>query len=193
MAKSPKRELLIETAARLFSEKGFHATGIDTILAEAKVAKKTLYNHFRSKDELILAVLRHHDSLFRNDFMRQVESHADTPKEQLLAIFDVAEKWFGQNDFFGCMYINAIGEFSHQDTPIREICKEYKHLMFTYIRDLCEKSGIHNHNNLAEEIALLFEGATVTAQVSQKPGSAQVAKKAAAILIEHALNNAATT
>jgi len=90
---STKREQLIETAARLFARNGFHATGIDTILAEAGIAKKTLYNHFRTKDELILAALRKHDGEFRNNFMKSVEELAETPEARLLAIFDVAKAW----------------------------------------------------------------------------------------------------
>ncbi len=178
------RERLINTAIELFAEKGFHATGIDTILEKSGVAKRSLYNHFRSKDELILAALRQHDGLFRNYFMRQVEGASDRPKEQLMAIFDVAEEWFAQNNFFGCIFINAAGEYSEAGTPIREACKDYKTLMTEYIQQLCKKAGAKYPEELAEELALLLEGAIVTAQVSQKPKAAEIAKRAARILIE---------
>ena len=88
-----RREHLVDTALELFYQDGFHATGIDKILAKAGVAKMTMYKHFKSKDELILAVLRRRDELFRNWFMREVERRAQTPSERLLALFDVYDDW----------------------------------------------------------------------------------------------------
>ena len=187
MPSPSRREHLITTALKLFGESGYHRTGIDTIVKCAGVSKKTLYNHFRSKEELIVAVLRHYDGVFRNGFMRQVESAADSPREQLLSVFDVTESWFSEDSFYGCMFINAIGEYSDRTSAIREVCKEFKRLMRSYIRDLCQQSGAADPDTLADEIALLLEGAIVTAQVSQKPEAARTAKKAAANLIEHAL------
>ncbi|MDH3702639.1 MAG: TetR/AcrR family transcriptional regulator [Alphaproteobacteria bacterium] len=191
MATSERREHLIDTAIQLFAEHGFHATGIDTILKSSGVSKKTLYRHFRSKEELILAALRKYDGLFRNSFMRQVEELADTPRGRLLAVFDVAEIWFGQSRFFGCMFINAIGEYSDIDTPIRQACMEFKALMRGYFRELCMQAEIPGGALLSEELALLFEGATVTAQVSRDRGhAARIAKIAAEALIDRAVSAA---
>ena len=187
MAQSPRREHLIDTAIVLFAEHGYHATGIDAILAAAGVSKKTLYRHFRSKDELILAALKKYDGLFRNDFMRQVEARAETPRARLLAVFDVAADWFQENNFYGCMYINAIGEYAAPNTPIRQVCKEFKALMRRYIESLCVDLRVPDPAGLAEELALLLEGAIVTAQVSEtRARAAQVAATAAAVLIDRA-------
>lgn len=185
---SARREHLIDTAITLFAEHGFHATGIDTILAKAGVSKKTLYRHFRSKDELILASLRKYDGLFRNNFMRQVEALADQPRDRLLAVFDVGEQWFQQNNFYGCMFINAVGEYSASDTPIRDVCREFKMMIRGYIQSLCEQAGAADPAMLADELALLFEGAIVTAQMSQdKSRAARIAKTAATALIDQAI------
>ena len=184
---SSKREELIKTALELFGKNGIHATGIDTIVERSGVTKKTLYAHFRSKEELVLAVLRQYDGLARNEFMRRVESGGKTPKARLLAIFDFAERWFQQSNFYGCLFINTIGEYSDTDTPIRQICKEYKKLVKGYIRELCEQAGASDPKGLAEELALLLEGATVTAQVSQNPNTAKIAKRAARALIDKAV------
>ncbi|MFT5426148.1 MAG: AcrR family transcriptional regulator [Gammaproteobacteria bacterium] len=184
---SSKREQLIETAARLFAKNGFHATGIDMILAEAGIAKKTLYNHFRTKDELILAALRKHDGEFRNNFMKSVEELAETPEARLLAIFDVAKIWFSDNNFYGCMFINAVGEYSEQDSAVREVCKEFKRLMRGYIKSLAEQAGIKEVEDLTSELALLLEGSIVTAQVSElNDKAADTAKRIARTLIENA-------
>ena len=184
MRRSRRREQLINTAIELFCEHGYHATGIDKITAKAGVSKKTLYTHFRSKEELIMAALRQYDGLFRNNFMRQVDSLAKNPQKKLLAIFDVAETWFSQKKFFGCMFINVIGEYSKRDSPIRDICKQFKRLMRDYIRDLCVQAGAKQPDIIADKLALLFEGAVVTSQVSQNPDAARTAKDIARPLIE---------
>ena len=189
MAGFDRREQLIDTAIALFTEHGFHATGINRILADSGVAKKTLYRHFRSKEELILAALRKYDGLFRNRFMAQVESMAATPHERLLAVFDAAGEWFADNKFFGCMFINAVGEYSQDDTPIRMACREFKTMMSRYIRGLCADAGAQNPDALAEKLALLLEGAIVTAQVSQRRGTAQVARTVAKTLIADATSH----
>lgn len=187
MRRSHRREHLIETATALFCEHGYHATGIDKILDKAGVSKKTLYTHFRSKDELILAVLRQYDGLFRNDFMRKVDRVGKTPREKLLAIFDVAEAWFSQRNYYGCMFINAIGEYSEKDSPIREVSKQFKQLIRDYIKTLCVEVGVEQPDILADQLALILKGAIVTAQVSQDPKAAQTAKDAAAVLVAQML------
>lgn len=187
MGRPVPREQLINTAIELFREYGYHATGIDKIVEKAGVSKKTLYTHFRSKEELLIAALRHHDGLFRNNFMRQVDILAKTPQEKLLAIFDVAEGWFSQKKFFGCMFINVIGEYSQKDSSIRDICKQFKRLMRNYIRDLCLQAGAKEPDILADKLALLFEGAVVTSQISQNPDASKTAKNIARSLVAQTL------
>jgi AcrR family transcriptional regulator len=89
-----KREQIVTEALKLFYRNGFNATGVDRISAEAGVSKKTLYNHFKSKDELVLATLRQRDESFRNKFMRDTERLASTPRERLLSLFDALQGWF---------------------------------------------------------------------------------------------------
>jgi len=187
MKQSQRREHLIDTAIGLFCRYGYHATGIDRILSEAGVSKKTLYTHFRSKDELIMAALRKYDGLFRNEFMRQVDHLGKSPEDKLLAIFDAAGSWFTQKQFFGCMYINVIGEYSEEDSPIREISKQFKRSMRDYIMELCKQAGAEEPDALADQLALILEGAIVTAQVSQKSDSARTAKRIASQLLRQNL------
>tara|TARA_B100000949_G_C14173297_1_gene404276 strand:+ start:20 stop:601 length:582 start_codon:yes stop_codon:yes gene_type:complete len=184
MPKPSRREDLIKTAIKLFNESGYHRTGVDKIMKEAKISKKTLYRYFRTKEELILACLQYYDSSFRNEFIKKVEKIASTPKEKLLAIFEVANDWFMQEHFFGCMFINAIGEYSETDNPIRDICKHFKTQVRRFIEQLCVEAGVKNAEDLAAQIALLFEGAIVTAQIAKQSDAAKVAQQAAQILIE---------
>ena len=184
---SEKRQQLIETATRLFAEHGFHATGIDRIAREAGVSKKTMYSHFRSKEELILAVLKHHDGMFRNFFMKSVDKLSDSPRERLLGIFDVAHAWFSGETFYGCMFINAISEYSQGDTPIRKACQDFKSQMANLSRNWPVATEIGNPSEVAAELALLLEGSIVTAQVGGTPASANTAKAAAQVLIREAM------
>lgn len=184
MPRPSRREDIIKTAIRLFSQHGFHNTGVDLVMIEAKVSKKTLYTYFRSKDELILAALQSYDGLFRNSFMKQVDKLATKPEEKLLAVFDVAKTWFMQDNFFGCMFINVVGEYSDKDTPTRKIAQHFKMQMHKFIESQCVKTKAKHPAVLAEELALLLEGAIVTAQVSGNVASAMAAKRAAAALIK---------
>ena len=189
---SQKRQELVDTAIRLFSENGFHNTGIDMIAQEANVSKKTMYHHFRSKEELILAALRHHDGLFRNFFMKSVNGLGDSPRDRLIGIFDVAHAWFSDKQFYGCMFINAIGEYADREDAIRNACQSFKTQMTAFVQELAEEAGVSNPSQLAEALALLLEGAIVTAQVAGKPDSAATAKSVAKVLIDNASPNVAT-
>ncbi len=187
MSNTSKREQLIQAALTLFCEKGFHAVGTDAIAQHSGVTKKTMYHHFKSKDELILAVLRYYDERFRNDFMRAVEGKAETPRERLLAVFDVAEKWFAKDNFYGCLFVAAAGEYPEPDTPIRHTCKEFKGLMQKYIEGLATQAGAESPEQLASHLLLLLEGAITLAQIHASPQTASQAKEAAKVLIQDAI------
>lgn len=183
---SSKREQLVETALNLFSKEGFHATGIDRILAESGVAKMTLYNHFKSKDELILAALRLRDERFRNAFMQNVEKKTSDPTDRLLAIFEVMGEWCSSNGFCGCTFINASAEFSGKDDPIHQAAAEHKRLLLNYIRKLTAAADVENSDELAEQLCLLMDGAIVTVQVTGDCKLAMCARSAAEVLIKAA-------
>lgn len=183
---SSKREQLVETALKLFSSEGFHATGIDRILTESGVAKMTLYNHFKSKDELILAALRLRDERFRNSFMQDVERKTNDPIERLLVMFDVLADWCGSKGFTGCTFINASAEFSGKENPIHQAAAEHKRLLLNYIRQLATAAEVENPHELAEQLCLLMNGAVVSVQVTGDCEINKRARSAAEILIRAA-------
>lgn len=160
-----RRNDLIDAAMRVFYQHGFHASGLEKILQEGSLSRMTLYNHFKSKDELILAALRRRDELFRNRMMKFVESHATAPVQRLLAVFDFLEHWFAEKDFCGCMFINASAEYGDPESPIRQLAAEHKRTIRRYLAELCEQADADDPAELAEELSLLIEGATVTARV----------------------------
>jgi AcrR family transcriptional regulator len=189
MSQPSKREQIIDVALGLFYKDGFNATGVEKIRETANVSKKTLYNHFKSKDELILTVLRRRDEQFRNGFMRGVEKFGKTPTESLEAIFDAANEWFNDKDFCGCMFINASAEFTDADNPCHIVAAEHMRLMKDYIKGLAEKADAKNPNELAEQLFLLMVGATVKAHVSGDKSAALKAKKMAKVFIEQGIQN----
>jgi AcrR family transcriptional regulator len=190
MTKQP-RDHLVSVALKLFHQYGFHATGIDKILAESGVAKNTLYRHFKSKDELILASLRKQDEEFRNWMMREVERR-NNAVERLLAIFDVYEEWSRTPTFFGCMFINASAEFSDADSPIHAFCKEHKRLVTRYIQDLAATADIFASEHIATDWILLLDGAVISAQVSNNSLAFQQAKVVAKKLLQSDVTEIAT-
>jgi len=184
---SSKREQLIQAALELFSITGYSAVGVNAIAEKASITKKTLYHHFKSKEELILAVLRYYDERHRNSFMRSVEAKAENPKDRLLAIFDILEEWFNSKKFSGCLFVRTMGEYPEEGTSIRSVCQESKILTQRYIQGLAEKAKLQDADELAEQFMLLIEGAITMAQVNNSHLSAIRAKKAAKVLIKGSL------
>lgn len=186
-AKKTKRDQLVDTAIRLFGRHGFHATGIDTILKEASVAKMTLYNNFASKDELAVAAVEEKSDRFLSALRQWVETRAESPRGRLLALFDFYGDWFSAGNFAGCFFINACAEFADAGHDVHKAAAAAKQDTFAYIEKLAGDAGAANPHGLAEQLMLLLEGATAIAQVSSAPIAARRAKRAADTLITGAL------
>ena len=178
MKRAEKREHLIETAARVFGRAGYHGAGVDHVINEAGIAKTTLYRHFKSKDDLIVAVLQRLDKQFREDMRNFVDSRASDPPDKLLATFDYLEQWFGGETFHGCPFVSAAGEFGHPDSAVFRASVEHKQLMIDYFEELARAAKLRRPKQVANEINLLHEGATAVAHVG---GSAKAARTAKAI------------
>ena len=191
MAAVSKRDQLIDTALRLFGRDGYHATGIDRILAEAGVARMTLYNQFGSKEELIVAALRRRDADFRAWLRDAVEARAEAPRQRLLALFDVLDTWFKAEatapPFFGCTFINAAAEFSDPDDPVHRQAADHKAKLCAYVAELAMAAGATEPERLARDLLLLMDGAMVSAQVTGDQSAALRARALAAAVLEREL------
>ncbi|MFG0325864.1 MAG: TetR/AcrR family transcriptional regulator [Phycisphaerales bacterium JB037] len=189
-----RRDDLIDAAMRVFYRHGFHASSLDDIQREGGISRMTLYNHFKSKDELVVAAMRRRDEIFRNRLMKFVEAKAKSPRDRLLAVFDFHEDWFTGDEFCGCMFINASAEFSSADSAPRRLAAEHKLEIVRYLRELCEAAGLARPEELAEELNILLEGAIVAARVvgqvadggRDAGASARLAKRMASILMDRA-------
>lgn len=180
----PTRDRLIRTAHDLFYRQGFHSVGVDQILAEVGVTKTTFYNHFRSKEELVLEVLRWHDHWWRDTFRRLLRKHGgDRPRDQLVSAFDALRDVFEAGDYNGCFFINVAVQFpGHHEEPHRAAA-EHKAAMEDILRELAGYAGAADPAVLARQLALVLEGAYVTLQVSGDPEVTATARDLAALLV----------
>ncbi len=184
---SDARQRIVETAERLFYSEGVRAVGIDRIIAEAEVAKMSLYNHFPSKDDLILAVLQYREEKFGSMFQNWTDRHVSKRMNRLEAFFAALKDWFESPGFRGCMFINARVELADAKHPASEFSACHKQRFHEMIRTIIEETeGVKAAETVAPAIALLVEGAIVTAVMAQSSESADVAKHAALALVAKA-------
>lgn len=163
---SKKRELLLNTALELFYSHGVNSIGINEVLKVSGVAKRTLYSHFESKDELVLAALKQRHQVFMEWLELQVEN-SRSDSEFVERLFDSLESWFlGQEaklgDFRGCFFINTSAEFSDLDSEISQYCCYHKE----QVRELIQKRLSTNSSELTSAICLVKEGAITTAYMT---------------------------
>lgn len=184
--KSKAAERILEAASKLFYERGIWATGVDTVVEHSGVTKMTLYNHFGSKDELVAAYLRRRDERWRGWLTDAVERRADSPGGRLLAVFDALGSWLeGEVEGFrGCAFINASTEIADPKHPARAAAREQKRWMREYLEGLASDAGAEDPQRLAEQLFILFEGATVATTMQSSGGATRRAKEAAAALID---------
>ena len=175
---TPTRQRLIDTAHDLFYCEGFHCVGLDRILKEVGVTKSTFYNHFPSKDDLVLEVLRWHDRWWQDTFRQMLRRHGgDTPRGQLLAVPDALAELFCTDQFNGCIFVNVAVEFPLPHDPAHALAAEHKASMEDILRELAGYAGASDAKALAEELALVMEGTYVTRQVSQRPETEEIARR----------------
>ncbi|MBD7976502.1 MULTISPECIES: TetR/AcrR family transcriptional regulator [Pseudomonas] len=180
-----KRDQLIETAERLFYREGYHATGIDRILAESGVAKMTLYKHFKSKEELILAVLEgRHQLMFER--LRE-RANKLPPREALLAVFDGLHTMIhGSEQYCGCLFVNAAAEYHDNEHSIHRRSSANKAELQAYLRELLERLAAPQPQQLARQLQYLLEGALSMAHLEGPGEQARDAKDAAQVLLKGA-------
>jgi AcrR family transcriptional regulator len=177
-AKEVMRERILETADRLFYGQGIRAVGVDTIAAEIGISKRTLYNYFPSKDELILAYLSRR--------FVPVNISEQPPLEQILRVFDWLERWFATDTFRGCPLVNAVAELADATHPGTKLAVAFKEQRRIHVRDLLVELNVADPDGLATQVAILAEGAIIAALVRGDPGMARAAKSAARVLLTSA-------
>ena len=181
------RARLIEAATRLFCRYGINATGIDLVVAEAGTAKTTLYKAFGSKEGLVEAVLENEGRVWREWFFASLDRPDLSPRDTLKLIFPALKLWFGKAEFFGCPFINAIGEHDKAEDRLRAITLQHKVLVLRRIEEVAAAAGHPAPLAFAHQLGIIMDGATVAAMVTRDDAMADAAGAAAAALIDVAI------
>jgi AcrR family transcriptional regulator len=170
------RERILGASRQLFRERGINGTGIDQLCAEAQVSKRTLYQHFDGKDELVAEYLRRFDP----DVLPEVFDRTDfTPRERLLAVFDINSPL--------CPFIAAAVEIHDPDHPARGLARDYKEALAARLTEAAREAGATDPEQLGEQLALLLDGASARNRVLLNSESFATAAAAAAALIDNAI------
>ncbi|PSR18078.1 TetR family transcriptional regulator [filamentous cyanobacterium CCP3] len=181
------RDRIMAAASELFYNEGVHSVGIDRIIAESGVAKMSLYNHFKSKDALIAAWLDEQHHSWREWFQDAIARHAAASGESpLLAIFDALREWIETPNFRGCAFINSAVELVDAAHPGYQITLAHQQAVADYILTLVKDANLPHPEDLAKQLLILMQGATVVAMMHGCPNAAGQAKAAAVVLIETA-------
>lgn len=189
----PPRERLLRAATRLFYRHGINAVGIEAVIAEADVARMSLYRHFGSKDELVAACLDQLDRYYHDWFVDQVEQRNESARHRLLAAFDVLDEWIHSDDFRGCAFINAAVELADPQHAANSAVLAHKARNRGYLEELATQAGAPDPSTLARQMLLLIEGAIVTALVQGDRNAARDAQAVAADLLTTRLVNTQTS
>jgi AcrR family transcriptional regulator len=158
------RTRILDAAYDLFSTRGIRAVGIDAIVERSGVARMTLYRHFGSKDELVLAFLEQREELWTRGWLQaEVADRATAPADRLLAIFDVFDGWFRTDAFEGCSFINVMLEGAGGDEPWQRASIAYLTGIRRFVEDLARQAGIPDADNFARQWHILMKGSIVAA------------------------------
>jgi AcrR family transcriptional regulator len=184
------RERLVATAYELFCRYGVQSVGIDRIIDEAGVAKTTLYRHFRSKDELVLAVLELREKLWSQEWLEaSVRRRARTPEKQLLVIFDLFHEWFQLDEYEGCFFMNTMLETKDLTSPVRVESERRLANIHSFVRDLAKDAGIRRADDFAHHWQQLLLGSIAAASKGDRE-AARRGRTMASLFLEHELTKA---
>ena len=169
------RERILNAAYDLFSRHGLQAVGINAVVEHSGVAKRTLYRHFASKDDLIVAFLGMREKRWTKEWLqKEVEERATDPEERLLAVFDVFHEWFQDAELEGCSFINVLLEVDNRASPVRQATVEHLATIRSFLEDLATEAGIERPGDFARRWHILMKGSIIAAQ----EGDRQAARRA---------------
>lgn len=188
--KPPKttHDKLVYRAMDLFFTYGFHAVGIDRIIADVGVTKTTFYNHFKSKDDLIIESIRLSDQWETEVFYRNLlERSGGDPRKIILGYFEILHEYFNDKDFTGCQFLNACAEFPSPHDPIHEEAAKHYNNSEKLIRDAAKRLGVQDPDDLARQIVILIEGAMTRRLVTGDNDAAKAAGVVAEAMVAQAM------
>lgn len=180
------RDRILDAAYGLFSRNGIQAVGIDAVIARSDVARQTLYRHFASKQDLVLAFLERREEEWTRRWLEdEVRRRAIDPTSRLLTIFDVFDEWFRRSDFEGCSFINVMLEHPDPADPVHRASVSYLAGIRGFVEGLAREAGITDAQDFARQWHILMKGSIVAAGEGDQE-AARRAKRIGTLLLEHA-------
>jgi AcrR family transcriptional regulator len=177
------RERILDAAYELFSRQGIQAVGIDAVISRSGVARQTLYRHFASKEDLVLAFLERREELWTKGWLEEeVSARAAEPAERLLAIFDVFDEWFHRRDFEGCSFINVMLEHPDPADRVHRAGVAYLAGIRGFLEGLARAAGIADAEDFARQWHILMKGSIVAAAEGDQDAARRAKRIGGALL-----------
>lgn len=180
------KDRVFQTASRLFYQNGYRAVGVDAIAAESGIGKMTLYRHYPSKDDLIVAYLKDSDRIFWQNF-EDITKAADSPRDKLLAFFKALQEYVTTPVCYGCPFLNVTTEYPDPNYAGHQVAVEHKRSVLRRFRKLAKGAGARNPVLLADQLFLLMDGAYMASRMFGPENPAAHVASAARILINAAI------
>jgi AcrR family transcriptional regulator len=178
------RERILDAAYDLFSRGGVRAIGVDTITAEADVAKMTLYRNFASKNELAIAFMALREERWTVGWVQdEVMRRATSPAARLLVIFEIFGEWFARDDFEGCAFVTSLLEFDDREDPVRQACVMHLANIRAFVCELATEAGVGDPERVAAQWHILMKGSIVAAHEGDRDAAAK-ARELGELLLE---------
>lgn len=184
------RDHILETAARLFYQNGIRAVGVDRIIAEANIAKATLFRYFPTKEHLVVAYLQARSERSLAAIRHVIDVAGKSPRKRIAAIFQALQQTADSQDFRGCAFVLAVAEHE-ESAAIRDVAKAHKDAVRKLILDAIDQPGAAGRR-LAEQLALLYDGAMASMLIYRDSQAVRNASAAALLLFPPAAPQAAT-
>lgn len=165
MANALKKQEIVDRALAVFQDGGFHATGVDAVMADTGISKRTLYKYFPSKEELIEAVLDQYGCNVEPTLFAPARARSDDPKAQIAAIFDIRREMMEQGDYQGCLAMKAAQEFIGKHDGITARGRASALYVEERFAELCAAAGLSEPAERARKINIIFQGAVLTSQM----------------------------
>lgn len=177
------RQRLLDAAIVRFYEHGFHAVGIDAIIEDAGVTKTTFYNHFESKDDLIVAVLVDQDRRDMEALAEMLTTHGGDARAKALAIFDLIADWVNDPEFKGCLFINASVQFPNPNDPVNKTAAQHGASLVRVFTDLATEFGAPDPRALGKQFCMLVVAGITGRHSGSDMEAADMARDIAAALL----------
>lgn len=182
------RERIRTAAYELFSRDGTSTVGVDAVVSRAGAAKMTLYRNFASKDELILDFLALREQRWTRDWLQaEVIARAESPRDRLLAIFDVFGEWFATPEFDGCAFLNTMVEIRDPQSSVRQASIVYLANIRAFIAGLVSQLDIAEVDHVTRQWHILMKGSIMAAHEGDTSAAARAQQMGALLLREHGI------